>query len=301
MDKIRPGRYIVAVSGGVDSMVLLHMLLQQKNLGLVVAHVDHGIRSDGNKDCEFVEEYARRQGLVCITTKLHLSPGASEEQARDRRYAFLRQCRKEFDAKGIILAHHQDDLIETAMIAIMRGTGWRGLAPFVGGTELLRPLLDTTKNQLIGYARKHGVPWREDSTNSNERYLRNYIRRTLIPTLDQKNSGWESIFLQQIRSQQILRQQIEHELNSILSVCSNIQTASVTLNRYAIIMLSEDLGYELLQQLFRTHIGHTLERPLAEAVLIFAKVASAHKVMPLNAKWQLRALQRDLIVEPRTP
>src|SRR5882724_12578395 len=113
MDIIAPGRYIVAVSGGVDSMVLLDMLRRQPGLDVVVAHVDHGVRVDSHEDTTLVEHYATKYGLTCLVTQLKLGSGVSEETARVARYDFLQKCCKTQNAIGIITAHHQDDLIET--------------------------------------------------------------------------------------------------------------------------------------------------------------------------------------------
>jgi len=301
MEEVNPGTYIVAVSGGVDSMVLLDMLRQQAGLTLVVAHADHGVRGDSYKDTELVREYAATHNLAFVTIELHLGADATEAEARRRRYDFLQQCSKKTAADGIILAHHQDDLIETAIIAIMRGTGWRGLAPFVGGTMLLRPLLGMTKNDIIAYARRHNIAWREDSTNADERYLRNYVRRTLVPMLDQKSEDWHETFLQRIRKQQVVRQKIENNLTKWLDEHAVFHNNIARLKRYEIIMLPHSLAYEVMQQVMRRMTGNSLERHLAEAAILFIKTAKPHKIMELSSGWQLRSESANVIVVPRTP
>jgi len=299
MDELQPGKYIVAVSGGVDSMVLLHLLLQRPELQLVVAHANHGMRPDANQDEALVRDFAAAHNLPFYSAKLNLGKSASEATARTARYNFLQQCSKKVNAQGIVLAHHQDDLIETAILAIMRGTGWRGLAPFVGNTQFVRPLLKMPKHQLIGYARKHNVPWREDSTNTNQAYTRNYIRHTLMPMLDQKSSTWQDSFLQHIRNQKEKRGKLEKELTKWLDEHVQYNNTRAMLRRYQIIMLPQPVAYELMQQLFRVHTGHSFERHIAEAAILFAKTAKPQKVMQLNGNWQLRAESANVIVEPR--
>jgi tRNA(Ile)-lysidine synthetase-like protein len=301
MEKLAPGKYVVAVSGGVDSMVLLDMLRRQPQLEITVAHVDHGVRADSHADATLVRNYALQHGLPLVETRLNLGDRPSEEVARVARYDFLRQCSKKADARAIVLAHHQDDLIETAILAIMRGTGWRGLAPFVGSTQLARPLLSLTKDELIGYARKHNVPWREDTTNHDESYTRNYIRRTLMPMLDQKSDSWRTSFLQLIRNQQEVRKKIENQLTKWLDEQVVFYNKQACLRRYQVIMLPSREAYELLQQLMRSLTGNSLERKVAEAAVLFCKVARPKKVLQLNANWQLRAESANVIVEPRTP
>lgn len=167
-------KYILAVSGGVDSMVLLDMMSQVVGLELVVAHFDHGIRPESAEDARFVEAAAKRYGHPFVVRREELGSEASEALARERRYAFLRSVSREHRAP-IVTAHHLDDLSETVAINMTRGTGWRGLAVF--DAEVVRPLLDTPKARLESYARSRGIEWREDPTNATDAYLRNRIRR----------------------------------------------------------------------------------------------------------------------------
>lgn len=174
-------KYIVAVSGGVDSMVLLDMLVREGSHELIVAHFDHGIRTDSHKDAQFVQEIAEKYGLPFEKRREVLGKEASEALARERRYAFLRSVAAKYEAK-IITAHHLDDVVETVAINITRGTGWRGLA--VMDTDIVRPLVDTEKKELIAYANRRAIEWREDATNSSNVYLRNALRRRIGPALE---------------------------------------------------------------------------------------------------------------------
>jgi tRNA(Ile)-lysidine synthase len=166
-------KYIVAVSGGVDSMVLLDMMVRAGGHELIVAHFDHGIRPDSRLDAQLVQNVAQQHGLQFETKREELGASAGEALARDRRYAFLRSLARKHDAT-IVTAHHLDDLVETVAINMTRGTGWRGLAVLDSG--MARPLIDMEKATLVEYARKRGIEWREDSTNATPAYLRNRIR-----------------------------------------------------------------------------------------------------------------------------
>src|SRR5690606_5271626 len=105
--KIRPGKYVVAVSGGVDSMVLLDLLRQKPKLELIVAHFDHGIRPDSAEDRKLVQRVAKHYDLPFVYAEGKLGPKASEALAREARYAFLRRVQAEQGAEAIITAHHQ--------------------------------------------------------------------------------------------------------------------------------------------------------------------------------------------------
>lgn len=184
------GAYVVAVSGGVDSMVLLHMLAeqaQQQSRGdrlhrFIVAHLDHGIRGDSHQDAAVVKELANRYHIPVVFHKVELGQHASEDQARRARYQFLRAVKQASNALAIMTAHHRDDELETALLHLRRGTGRKGLTSLRSGgqNDIIRPLLPFSKQDILGYAKKHNVPWREDNTNQDARYMRNHIRHNIL-------------------------------------------------------------------------------------------------------------------------
>ncbi len=167
---------ILAISGGLDSVCLLHMM--REDPGVVVAHFNHGTRLSAGDDERFVRGLAERYGLPICVGREDLGEDCSEELARERRYAFLNRVAKIED--GVVYtAHHQDDLVESVVINLYRGTGWRGLVP-LGDLAVRRPLLGFSKKELYGYAVEHGLVFRQDPTNTEDRYLRNRIRRVIF-------------------------------------------------------------------------------------------------------------------------
>ena len=169
-------KLVVAVSGGVDSIVLLDMLTNAREHELIVAHFDHGIRDDSAEDARFVADLAKKYRLPFEMKREELGRNASEELARTRRYAFLREIAEKYQAT-VATAHHMNDIAETIAINLTRGTGWRGVA--VLASDVYRPLLHKTKAELITYAKKQRLIWREDSTNASDAYLRNRLRPEL--------------------------------------------------------------------------------------------------------------------------
>ena len=169
--------FLVAVSGGIDSVVLLDML-RRSDSHLIVAHVDHGIREDSGADARFVEALAKGYGLPYVATQLALGADASEDIARQARYSFLYEKAREFRAE-IVTAHHLDDMIGSIAINILRGTGWRGLA-VMNRAGIRRPLLSWTKRQVYSYALEHRLEWVEDDTNQSDEYLRNRLRGDIM-------------------------------------------------------------------------------------------------------------------------
>ena len=201
------GRYVLAVSGGVDSVVLLDILAATQGLNITVAHYDHGIRHDSAKDRRLVQKLARSYGLPCVYQEGNLGSGASEDTARRARYQFLRATQKAANAIGIITAHHQDDLLETAILNLLRGTGRHGLGALKSTADLARPLLDVPKSTIVTYAQTKHLEWREDSTNQDETHARNYIRAKVMPRFDENARAQ----LVQIVTE---NRQVNHELDA---------------------------------------------------------------------------------------
>lgn len=200
-------RRLIAVSGGVDSVVLLDSVLRHGQDEVVVAHFDHGIRAESAADARFVAGLARRCNVPYVTRREELGPAASEDVARQRRYQFL------FDAAAhwggcVTTAHHQDDVIETIALNLRRGTRWRGLA-VMGDQRIERPLLEWTKRDIYDYALRHRLEWVEDATNQSSAYLRNQLRRQLQARLtDQQRAALGQLWCQQRQ----LRQEIDQEI-----------------------------------------------------------------------------------------
>ena len=165
-------------------MVMLDILAQNfPESELLIAHFDHGIRKNSNEDAEFVERRASDYGIETVLGKGTLGDDASEEEARTARYDFLRKVASEVGGE-IYTAHHLDDLVGSVAINLIRGTGWRGLA-VLNTAGIKRPFLEDytelgfenppTKKDLLEYAGKHSLRFREDQTNASDEYLRNRL------------------------------------------------------------------------------------------------------------------------------
>lgn len=175
---------LLAVSGGVDSIVLLHQMVA-KGIAVGVAHVHHGQRRASDEEYRFVERLACAYGVPFHGTRLELE-AASQSAFREARYAFFETVMREHGYRELMTAHHADDVVETVLIQLHRNvievTGIPERRPFGSGT-LVRPLLDETKQRLIEYAEHHNLEWREDATNAKTDYLRNEMRHLIIPKL----------------------------------------------------------------------------------------------------------------------
>lgn len=196
----RGARLLVAVSGGADSVGLLHILQGVNgsrfwNWTLVVGHVDHGIRGrESVEDARFVRGVAKAEGIRCVTRRLKLGVGTSEGVARAGRLAALKSMVKKERCAGVVMGHHADDQAETVLLRLMRGCGLEGLAGMaarssVGGLVIFRPLLGVRREAIREYLRGLGQGWREDVTNGSSVYLRNRVRSELLPVMEAMAPG----------------------------------------------------------------------------------------------------------------
>ncbi|MBA3317061.1 MAG: tRNA lysidine(34) synthetase TilS [Gemmatimonadales bacterium] len=180
------GRALVAVSGGLDSVVLLDLLHRAADprFDLVVAHADHGIHPDSARVAERVAAFAGVLGLRCEVDQLGLGTGTGETTAREARYAWLFALRERLGATWVFTAHHADDQAETVLMRALEGSGTGGLAGMraVSGA-VVRPLLRFRRVQLSRYARERNLPVWIDPANSDPAHLRSWIRCDLLPSI----------------------------------------------------------------------------------------------------------------------
>lgn len=213
---------LVAVSGGVDSIVLLYILNKLRpeyDLSLAVAHFDHAIRPDSACDAEFVKELAQSLRLQCYTERGDVPAYAQahklslEVAARQLRYQFLRKIAKTYKFAKIALGHTLNDQAETLLMRLLRGAGLEGLAgippvrPATSGVCYVRPLIECSREQIEAFAKTKNLQWREDPTNTDTTIVRNRIRHELIPLL----RGYNHTVLQSLgRTSRLLAQAAQH-------------------------------------------------------------------------------------------
>lgn len=271
---------MVAVSGGVDSVVLLHLLKELPGVRLTVAHFDHGIRSDSAEDRKLVQELARAYGLPFVYDADQLGAGASEAVAREARYAFLHRVRAATGADAIVTAHHEDDLLETMILNLLRGTNRRGLSSLRSTDTVRRPLLHVPKRGLLRYAEREGLAWHEDSTNTDERYLRNYIRHNILPRFAESDrEAWRAIYH---RSRE-LNQAIHEHLTDYLRV----EPAPTVLDRHRFIMLPHTVAREVMAAWLLQNTGVELSRKLLERLVVAAKTGKNGSKTDVNGAYWL--------------
>lgn len=254
---------VLAVSGGVDSMVLLEMFRADPDV--VVAHFNHGTRPSADADQKFVEAAAQKYNKPFFTKKENLGSDVSESRARERRYKFLFDVATKNDAV-IYTAHHLNDLVESVAINLVRGTGWRGLAPFSSDQKIEHPFLNPnsplSKTDLLKYAAEHNIAYREDPTNHEDSYLRNRIREKFA---ELEQSQKEAI-LRDIYRLWLRQREIRAEVSAIEQ--EYIKSANGIYVRDLFKNLDEQTALEILK--FITKETEPTNRRFLEAIKTYA-------------------------------
>jgi tRNA(Ile)-lysidine synthetase-like protein len=295
------GKYIVAVSGGVDSMVLLDILAKKFNLQqnitpvstqLIIAHFNHGIRDDSGEDERVVRQAAKNYGLVFEAGHGKLGKKTSEEVARKHRYKFLDTLKKKYLADAIITAHHQDDVIETAFLNMLRGSGHRGLVAIKVNPNIMRPLVHVTKEEILTYAKKHKIKWREDATNQDETYLRNYIRKNTMPALTAKKRVSMVNNIEKIA-------EIIAEKDHLIATLSQSITQNNKIVRGKYIMLPQEVRRELVLYWLRYNGLRNFEKYKIEKIDMVFKTGKANTEYPIKRGLWLKLEQNTGQFESR--
>ena len=227
-------KVILALSGGIDSMVLAGLLLKSK-VEFVAAHCNFHLRgeeSDGDE--KFVRDYAERNGIQCFvkhfeTEKYAADNGISIEMAaRDLRYDWFVQLRQQLGYDKIAVAHHADDQAETFFINLLRGAGLNGLKGMKPQNGvIIRPLLWASREQIRKYAVENQILWREDHTNAESVYLRNKIRNQLLPAFDELHSEARQGLYKSLEhlaaENELYRELLQEKLGQIIEYNGDIQ------------------------------------------------------------------------------
>ncbi|EGQ0295803.1 tRNA lysidine(34) synthetase TilS [Staphylococcus pseudintermedius] len=237
---------VVAVSTGIDSMVLLHQLLHDETLTyrqLTCLHVHHGLREASEQEATFIQHYCEQHDIPFYMKRLDLSDVVAEgrsiqNDAREMRYQWFDTMMHQLDADGLLTAHHEDDQVETIFYRLFTGKSTRsslGMSTIEArnGYRLYRPLLNTSKHVIRAYQQQHDVPYFEDTSNASNTYVRNDIRNRILPQIDENA---------QLKSQQLLKLKawydeafmlMQREVDNFIERFVTTNAHSFTVSRYA--------------------------------------------------------------------
>jgi tRNA(Ile)-lysidine synthase len=299
---------IVALSGGPDSVFLLHYLLHLQDryqLKLIAAHLDHEWRTTSADDARFCAQLCAELGITCVIEKLSALPGLpeqirpTEEMGRMARRIFFEQLATEHHAQAIALAHHHDDQEETFFIRLMRGASLTGLCsmrPRHG--HYIRPLLAITKEKILQFLHAHNFAYVIDPTNASEHYLRNRLRNKLMPLLKEIDPRWQQNFAKTLEQLQNTEQFLEQLTATTFHELARKQpNGSYQMDLAGVRALDKVMQYRLLVYWL---VQERLPFPVSQAFLdellrfIMQPQGGTHTIM---AQWQIKKEKGNLFID----
>lgn len=285
---LAPGRVIVAVSGGPDSVALLELLAVDRashHLDLVVCHVDHGIADDSGAAATLVASHAERHGLRLVRVNLGLGPAATETAARAARHDALEAVRVAECATCIMLGHHADDQAETVLMRLLRGSGPAGLAGMAARDGVLvRPLLPFRRGYLARYVRERNLAVWDDPANRDTRHLRSWMREELMPAVTARLPDLHDRLLGAQRDAAAHRRAWAGVLQQLPGLDTERNWGGISVAASVLAGYDSDLGTVLLRALAR-ECGVTLGPARADAVLRLARAGRSGAQLPLGDRW----------------
>ncbi len=217
---------VIGVSGGPDSMVLLSLILElKKDLTIICAHINHNVRKESFDEAIMVENFCAKNNVIFKQMTIeNYETGNFENQAREKRYRFYESLIKEYGAKYLLTAHHGDDLMETMLMRIVRGSTLKGYSAFSEYEKrnnyiLLRPLIHNTKDEILSYAIENHIPYAIDSSNSDESYTRNRYRKNILPILKKEKQNVHEKFYELSKILKETDEFIKIEIENKLKEC----------------------------------------------------------------------------------
>ena len=303
---------VVGLSGGADSVALLDALAalaRRRDLHPVAAHLDHRLRPESEADVTFCRALCDGLGVPLHTAAADVEAraerdgGGLEQAARRERYAFLRRVRSETGAAAIAVAHTRDDQAETLLIRLLRGagaTGLGGMRPRVG--RLVRPMLEVSRAEVLAHLCEQNLPWREDPTNADTRFLRNRVRHELLPYLEARFNPALREGL--ARTARLLADEAAHlgkEADQLLERIARTEADIVVLDRAGLAEAPPAVARMAVRQALRRAGGLARVRAVhVERILKLARAdAPAGRRLPLPGGREVRYRQGELRLGPR--
>ena len=246
-------KVVVAVSSGPDSMCLLNLLLKvrkEKKIDIIVCHIHHNLRRESDEELEFTKKYALENKCIFEYTKFdNYETNSIENEARERRYNFFEEIIKKYNAKYLLTAHHGDDLVETILMRLTRGSSLEGYSGFKKISVrdkylILRPLIFYSKEEILKYLEKNSIPYRIDKTNFSKEYTRNRYRLDILPLLKKEEKNVHKKYLK-------FSEELEENNNFIDNYVNNKYENIVKNNMINIPLLKKEDNYIIKKIIYK--------------------------------------------------
>lgn len=215
---------VIGCSTGPDSMCLLDLLTKENKYNIVVAHINHNVRKQSIKEEKYLKEYCQKNNIIFESMKIEsYKENNFENEARTKRYKFYEEILNKYNTKHLFLAHHGDDLIETILMKIVRGSNLEGYAgikeiSYNHKYYIVRPLINYNKDDIIKYNKENKIKYYIDKTNKDTKYTRNRYRKKLLPILKKEDININNKFLNYSNTLLEYDNYIKEEVNDILKI-----------------------------------------------------------------------------------
>ncbi len=285
---------VVGCSGGPDSMALLHLLLnyrKEHNIYIVCAHVNHNVRRESKDEAIFVSDYCKKNNVVFESmTILKYGDDNFENEARNIRYNFFDSLIEKYGAKYLMTAHHGDDLVETILMRIVRGSTLSGYSGFSSCTvkdnyTLLRPLVYSTKSEILEYNKKYKIPYVIDKTNFDDIHTRNRYRKNVLPFLKKEDKNVHLKFIKYSNTLSSYVKYIDNLVNDIYVDVINDGKINIDKFKMQDELIQDRIIYKMLLNFYQddlfliTDIHVNLVRKI-----IYSRKANTFVYLPNNVK-----------------
>ncbi len=302
---------VLGLSGGPDSLFLLHLLARLHTKGaisLIAAHLDHQWRENSHKDVQFCLEATQALGILLIVGKAsELTPdkkwnGSLEELGRTMRRQFLTNVAKAHNANLIALGHHAQDQQETFFIRLIRGASLAGLTAMHPKQGIyIRPLLQTNKSDIIAYLEHNNIAYLTDPTNTSPEYLRNRIRNTVLPALQNCDSRFDQNFLETLNRLHATEDYLNEQTQQLFKECTRIENDFVWLNVNQLLNLHPIMQHRIIMEwLIRARVPFTPTESFLQEIIRFCKQSGSKKHM-IHRNWMLIKEKEWITIQATIP
>ena len=279
IDKLPDEYIVIGVSSGPDSMALLHMIMKNTKKKIVCAHINHNVRIDSNDEEKYLKEYCMNNNIIFEHTKItKYNENNFENEARKKRYKFYEKILKKYETHYLLLAHHGDDLIETVLMKITRGSNLEGYAGIktiskMNNYTIIRPLLNYTKEDLIQYNKDNNIKYYIDESNNDTTYTRNRYRKNLLPILKKEDKNIHLKFLKYSNTLQEYYNYIEDITKDKIETIYKKNTIDIDLFIKEHPFIQKNILFYILSNIYKNKANIIKEKHIEEII----KIATSNK------------------------
>ena len=298
---------VVGCSAGPDSMALLHYLKNNTNNPIICAHINHNIRKESKEEEKYLKNYCKKENIIFETITIEKYKEKNlENEARTLRYKFYEKILEKYHTPYLFLAHHGDDLIETILMKIARGSNLEGYAGIkeIAKKEnyyIIRPFLEYTKLDLINYNNQHNITYYLDKTNEDTTYTRNRYRKNILPLLKEENSNIHKQYLKYSKTLLEYQTYIEEEISTHLPKIFSNDTIELTELKKIHPFLQKNIIYKILNTYYQNEPNLIKEKNMQDLLnLIENKKPNLSINLPQN-KIARKSYDKLYLEEKNTP